>query len=83
MEGIESGEQFVDVIVSAMITLNPLYCLLDNSMASKYAQKEITYADQVGKKLIPLNIDRCTPKGWFLFNFGEVGCYRCKCSTNN
>ena len=41
-------------------------------MASKYAQKEITYADKVGKKLIPLNIDKCIPKGWFLFNFGEV-----------
>lgn len=73
MEGIESGEQFVDVIVSAIDNSKyVIFLLSDNSMASKYAQKEITYADKVGKKLIPLNIDRCTPKGWFLFNFGEV-----------
>lgn len=73
MEGIESGEQFIDVIVSAIDNSKyVIFLLSDNSMASKYAQKEITYADKVGKKLIPLNIDRCTPKGWFLFNFGEV-----------
>lgn len=73
MEGIESGEQFVDVIVSAIDNSKyVIFLLSDNSMSSKYAQKEITYADKVGKKLIPLNIDRCTPKGWFLFNFGEV-----------
>lgn len=73
LDGIESGEDFINVIISAIDNSNYfIFLLSNNSMVSKYTQKEITYAEKIGKKIIPLNIDKCTPKGWYLFNFGSI-----------
>lgn len=73
LDGIESGEDFVNVIISAIDNSDYfIFLLSNNSMVSKYTQKEITYAEKIGKKIIPLNIDKCTPKGWYLFNFGSI-----------
>lgn len=73
LDGIESGEDFVNVIISAIDNSDYfIFLLSNNSMVSKYTQKEITYAEKRGKKIIPLNIDKCTPQGWYLFNFGSI-----------
>lgn len=73
LDGIESGEDFINVIISAIDNSDYfIFLLSNNSMISKYTQKEISYAEKIGKKIIPLNIDKCTPKGWYLFNFGSI-----------
>ena len=70
IEGIESGSQFEDVIISAIDNARFVLLLLsENSMQSKWTKNEVRYAYETHKKVIPLNIDRCTPSGWFLFRF--------------
>lgn len=71
MEGIESGAQFEDIIVTAIDKSEMvLFLLSENSMQSKWVKDEIRYAYETGKKVVPANIDGCTPTGWFLFKFG-------------
>lgn len=68
--GIESGSQFEDVIISAIDKSRlVIFLLSENSMQSRWAKDEIRYAYETGKKIIPVNIDKCTPSGWFLFRF--------------
>lgn len=70
LEGIESGSQFEDVIISAIDNAKVvLFLLSENSMESEYSQKEIRYAYKKRKKFVPVNIDGCSPNGWFLFTF--------------
>ena len=38
-------------------------------MRSIWTKKEIRYAYETNKKVVPVNIDGCTPRGWFLFHF--------------
>ena len=70
LDGIESGSQFEDVIISAIDNARLVVFLLsDNSMQSKWTKDEVRYAYETKKKIIPVNIDNCTPSGWFLFKF--------------
>lgn len=70
LDGIESGSQFEDVIISAIDNARVVIFLLsDNSMQSKWTKDEVRYAYETRKKIIPVNIDNCTPSGWFLFKF--------------
>ncbi len=71
--GIESGDQFVDVIINAIDKVNTvLFILSDNSMSSEFARKEIDYARNTGKKIVPVVVDGGKLRGWFLFFFGSV-----------
>ena len=73
MTGIQTGEQFEESIISAIDNSRYLILLLsESSMQSVYVKKEVTYADLVEKKILPINIDGCSPKGWYLFNFGRI-----------
>lgn len=68
LDGIESGTQFEDVIIKAIDQASiVVFMLSDNSMNSKWTKDEIRYAYNTKKKIIPVNIDNCTPSGWFLF----------------
>ena len=70
LDGVESGSQFEDVIISAIDNARIVVFLLsDNSMQSKWTKDEVRYAYETRKKIIPVNIDNCTPSGWFLFKF--------------
>lgn len=70
MDGIESGSQFEDIIVSAIDNSKVvLFLLSENSMNSRWTKDEIRYAYETQKKIVPINIDGSTPKGWFLFKF--------------
>ena len=70
MEGIESGSQFEDVIISAIDKASiVIFLLSENSMKSRWTKDEVRYAFETGKKVVPVNIDNCTPQGWFLFRF--------------
>ena len=71
--GIESGDQFVDVIINAIDKVDTvLFILSDNSMASEFARREIDYARNTGKKIVPVVVDGGKLRGWFLFFFGSV-----------
>lgn len=71
--GIESGDQFVDVIINAIDKVDTvLFILSDNSMASEFARREIDYARNTGKKIVPVIVDGGKLRGWFLFFFGSV-----------
>lgn len=72
-KGVESGDLFVDVIMNAIDKVDTvLFVLSDNSMASEFARKEIDYARNTGKKIIPVVVDGGKLRGWFLFHFGAV-----------
>lgn len=72
-DGIESGSQFTDVIIKALDKVDMLlFILSDNSMASDFVRKEIHYALNTGKKIIPVVIDGGTLRGWSLFELGQT-----------
>ena len=72
-EGIENGEEFVDVIIKAIDEVDTvLFILSDNSISSAYVKKEILYARNVGKKIYPVVVDGNALRGWFLFEFGPT-----------
>lgn len=48
--------------------------LSDNSMASAWTKKEVTYAKNTGKRVIPVLLKGSKIKGWFLFEYGLVDC---------
>ena len=71
--GIESGEQFEDVIVSAIDSVDVvLFFISENSMNSTYAKMEVNYAYNIEKKVVPIVLDGGKLRGWFLFKFGSV-----------
>lgn len=74
--GIESASEFEDKIISAIANSSfVLFALSDNSMLSEWTKDEITYAKNIGKKVIPILLKgACLKEGWFLFKFGRIDC---------
>lgn len=72
-KGVESGDEFVDVIINAIDSVDTvLFMLSESAMKSAYVKKEIDYARNTGKKIIPIVLDGGKLRGWFLFQFGNV-----------
>lgn len=72
-KGVESGDEFVDVIINAIDSVDTvLFMLSESAMKSAYVKKEIDYARNTGKKIIPIVLDGGKLRGWFLFQFGSV-----------
>ena len=74
---IESGdEEFDETIISAINESSyVLFAASENSMQSKWAKSEIAYAQNIGKKVIPVLLDGAElEEGWFLFKFGRIDC---------
>lgn len=75
IDGIESGEEFTDKIVSSIEKSKILlFVVSENSMASPWTQKEVRYAANVGIKIIPVLLKDTKLSGWFLFEFGNMDC---------
>lgn len=73
LKGIESGEQFVNIIVKAIDEAKVvLFMISEASMRSEYTKKEVMYARNIGKKVVPIVLDGTRLSGWFLFEFGVV-----------
>lgn len=71
--GIESGEEFEEVIVNAINSVDVvLFFLSEHSLKSHYAKLEVNYANNIGKKIVPIVVDGGALRGWFLFKFGVV-----------
>ena len=73
IQGVESGDQFVNVIVDAINKAKiVLFMISASSMQSEFTKKEIMYAKNVGKRIVPVILDHSQLSGWFLFEFGSV-----------
>lgn len=72
-EGIESGSQFEEVIVNAIEESNVvLFMLSDSSINSKWTKREILYAEDERKRIVPVVVDKKGLRKWFKFHFGNV-----------
>lgn len=73
LEGIEYGSQFEDVIVDAIDTSKVvLFMLSDHSLESKWTKREVIYAEDEGKRIVPVVIDGKGLRKWFKFHFGNI-----------
>ena len=71
LNGIESGDQFVEIIIKAIDNVDViLFMHSTNSLSSEWVKKEILYAQGKKKKIIPILVDGKPLDGWFLFQFG-------------
>lgn len=74
-EGVEGGAQFEEVIVDAIESSKVvLFMLSDNSLCSKWPKREVLYAEDEGKRIVPIIIDGKGLRRWFKFHFGNVDC---------
>ena len=72
-EGIESGSQFEEVIVNAIEESKVvLFMLSDNSINSKWTKREVLYAEDERKRIVPVVVDKKGLRKWFKFHFGNV-----------
>ena len=75
IDGIESGDEFEDKIISAIDNSSyVLFALSENSIGSKWTKDEVMYARNTDKKVIPVLLKGAQMKGWFLFKFGCIDC---------
>lgn len=72
-KGIESGSQFEEVIVDAIEESKVmLFMLSDNSIESKWTKREVLYAEDDGKRIVPVVVDGRGLRKWFRFHFGNI-----------
>ena len=75
LEGIDSAEQFENVIVDAISQSKVvLFMMSENSMKSKFVKKEISFAHNKGIRLVPVVIDNAEWTDWFVYQFGDLNC---------
>ena len=75
VDGIESGDDFEDKIITAIEDSSYLlFALSDNSLDSEWTKAEVMYARNTGKKVIPVLLKGAQLKKWFLFKFGTIDC---------
>ena len=73
LEGIESGEQFENVIINAINECKiVLFMLSDSSLKSEWTKREVYYAEGEGKRIVPILVEGKNLRGWFKFHFGNV-----------
>lgn len=86
MEGIEAADDFDEKIITAIDASSyVIFAMSKNSNSvgegsSKWTKKELVYAKNTGKKVIPLFLKGAELNSWFLFEFGRVDAID---STNN
>lgn len=73
LEGIEYGSQFEDVIVDAIDDSKVvLFMLSDYSLKSKWTKREVLYAEDEGKRIVPIIVGGKGLRKWFKFHFGNI-----------
>lgn len=73
LEGIESGEQFENVIIKAIDECKVvLFMLSDSSLKSDWTKREVYYAEGEGKRIVPVLVKGDKLRGWFKFHFGNI-----------
>ena len=72
LNGIESGEWFKKVIISAINRHDTLlFMLTPNSMNSTYAMKELGFATQKGKRIVLVDLENTQLNDEFLFDYSD------------
>ena len=73
LDGIESAAQFEEVIIRAIDQAEVvLFMLSDNSQHSQWTKDEVSYAKNIGKRVVPIILYGGGLEGWFLFKFGRI-----------
>lgn len=74
LEGIDCTDAaFREDIIQAIDASDiVLFMLSKHSMQSAFTKKEVLYAREIGKKVLPIRIDDSEMRGWFLFEFAEA-----------
>ncbi len=72
LNGIESDQQFVDVILNAIKSTECfVFMYSPNSAKSEWTKKELNFAAKKGKKIVFVNLDGGVLEDWFEFHYGE------------
>ena len=77
LDGIESGDEFSDKIISAIKRSKyVLFALSSNSDKSEWTRKELGFAKGKGIKIVPVLLKgaQLQDMDWFLFEFSGVDC---------
>lgn len=76
LNGVESGEQFVNKIAKAIDNSDSMiYMYSENSVEGEWTQKEVMYAKRQNKVVRPLLINGSMPdQGWFSLLYGNIDC---------
>lgn len=75
VNGIESGDDFEEKIIDAIDNSSFLmFALSDNSLDSEWTKKEVMYAKNTGKRVVPVLLKGAQLKSWFLFKFSTTDC---------
>ena len=80
LEGITAADEFDEKIISAIDASSyVIFAVSPNSNSigegsSKWTKKELVYAKNTGKKVIPVLLSGAELNNWFLFEFGRVDC---------
>ena len=80
LEGITAADEFDEKIISAIDASSyVIFAVSPNSNSigegsSKWTKKELVYAKNTGKKVIPVLLNGAELNSWFLFEFGRVDC---------
>ena len=70
LDGIESGEQFEDVIINAICKCDTiLFMMSANSMQSEWALDELDFAKHEKKRIVLVSIDKSEMAGKFYFRY--------------
>lgn len=70
LDGIESGEQFEDVIINAICKCDTiLFMMSANSMQSEWALDELDFAKHEKKRIVLVSIDNTEMSGKFYFRY--------------
>ena len=73
LKGIESGEEFEHVIMKAIDECKVvLFMLSDSSLKSPWTKREVYYAENQGKRIVPVLVQGDGLRGWFQFHFGNI-----------
>jgi len=73
LKGIEGGDEFEEVIMKAINECQiVLFMLSDNSLKSDWTKREVYYAEDEGKRIVPVLVNGGKLRGWFKFHFGNV-----------
>lgn len=72
-KGIESGEEFEEVIMKAIVECKVVLFMLSHySLESKWTKREVYYAEKKVKRIIPVVVNGDGLRGWFDFHFGNI-----------
>jgi formylglycine-generating enzyme required for sulfatase activity len=75
IDGIESGDEFEDKIIDAIDNSEiVLFALSNHSLKSEWAKREVTYAKNEQKRVIPILLKEARLTGWFSFKYGSTDC---------